>query len=257
MSEGANRMRRYGYLLAATLACSLSACSSRPPSYNPLEQQAYWNNPWWQKALFDAVQSVVHRPDDTGTASAADTPITVGFTLASGNIEDLEIVSSTGDSGLDQLVLQQVGSAKVPKPFGGHIDEPHHFELELDVLKFAEWFQYNIYYAIDSQRVYPKNSILEGTIGSTTLDFDYLDGKADNIVITKHSNDQNLDKASLRAVERAQFPAAPPGYVGRTLHMEVIVCYSINGSKNCPQGKNVVLVQATRFVRTEVTSYRP
>lgn len=234
-------------LLAAALG--LVACSSAPVSPtrgDPFAQIPYWQNPWWQKNLSDAIQSVVHRPDDTGDGSAPDTSVTVGFTLANGDTQDLEIVSSTGDAGLDQLVLQQVGSAKIPKPFGGNIGEPHHFELELDVLTLNEWFRYNIYYAIDSQRVYPKDAIMEGSIGSTTIDFDYLDGKAENITIAKHTNGQDLDRASLNAVEKAQFPVPTEAYAGKTLHMEVIVCYSLNGSQNCPQGKNVVLVQGTR-----------
>ncbi|MFI4968005.1 MAG: energy transducer TonB [Gammaproteobacteria bacterium] len=159
----------------------------------------------------------------------------------------MEIVSGTGDAGLDQLVLQQLGSMKVPKLYGKNIDEPHHFELELDVLTLSEWFQYNIYYAIDSHKVYPKNAIMEAATGSTTVDFDYLDGKAQNITLAKGTNGVGLDQASLRAVEGAQFPAPPPAYVGKTLHMEVIVCYSLNGSQNCPQGKNVILVQGIRI----------
>lgn len=235
-------------LLAVTLG--LAACSSTPiasPRGDPFARTPYWEDAWWQKNLFDAVQSVVHRPDDTGEASAPDQKVTVGFTVANGDTQDLTIVSSTGDAGLDQLVLQQVGSAKVPKLFGGNTGEPHHFELELDVQTLSEWFEYNIYYAINSQRVYPKGAVIDGSIGSTTIDFDYLDGKAQNITITKHTNGQDLDKASLNAVDKAKFPAPPPAYVGKTLHMEVIVCYSLNGSQNCPQGKNVILVQGARF----------
>lgn len=235
-------------LLGAALG--LAACSSTPVSPtrgDPFAQIPYWQNPWWQKNLSDAVQSVVHRSDDTGEGSAPDTTVTVGFTVANGDTQDLEIVSSTGDAGLDQLVLQQVGTAKMPKPFGGSVGEPHHFELELDVLTLTEWFQYNIYYAIDSQKIYPKNAIMEASSGITTIDFDYLDGKAENITIAKRTNGVGLNQASLQAVERAQFPAPPPGYAGKTLHMEVIVCYSLNGSQNCPQGKNVVLVQGVRI----------
>jgi len=243
-------------LAVVVAALSLCACSSAPshasashgnPSPGDLFAQIpYWQNPWWQRNLFRVIQSVVHRPDDTGDGTTTDAHVTVGFTVANGDTQDLTIVSGTGDAGLDQLVLQQVGSAKLPPLFGGKIDEPHHFELELDVLTLTEWFQYNIYYAIELQRVYPKAAIMEGNIGSTTIDFDYLDGKAENITITKHTNGQGLDRASLNAVERAQFPAPPPAYAGKTLHMEVIVCYSLNGSQNCPQGKNVILVQGTR-----------
>jgi outer membrane biosynthesis protein TonB len=211
-----------------------------------MAQIPYWQSPWWQRSLFDTVQSVVHRPDDTGDGSTPDTHVTVGFTFANGDTQDLEIVSSTGDAGLDQLVLQQVGSAKIPEPYGTDIDQAHHFELELDVLTLSEWFQNNIYYAIDERRTYPKSAIINGAIGSTTIDFDYLDGKAQNITIVKHTNGVDLDRFSLDAVERAQFPAPLPAYVGKTLHMEVIVCYSLNGSQNCPQGKNVILVQGTR-----------
>lgn len=228
-----------------------------PPRSNPFGQLPYWQDPWWQKNMFEAVQSVVHRPDDVGSAARADTSVTVGFTYANGDTQNLQIVSGTGDAGLDQLVLQQVGSAKIPQPFGADLNEAHHFELELDVMTLTAWFQYNIYYAIGGQRLYPKNSLLEGVMGSTTLDFDYLDGKVANITVAKSSNNRDLDQASLRAVERARYPAPPPADTGKTLHMEVIVCYSLNGSPNCPQGNNIVLVQGTRAVRTETRTYIP
>ena len=234
-------------LLGSLAACaSTSAPNTVSPRNDPFARIPYWQDPFWQVNLYHAIQAAVHRPDDMGDGSTTDTRATVGFTVANGDTQDLTIVSSTGDAGLDQLVLQQVGSAKVPPPFGGNITEPHHFELGLDVLTLTEWLKYNIYYAIDQYKVYPKSAIMNAASGSTTVDFDYLDGKAENITLVKASNGVGLNQASLQAVEKAQFPTPIPAYLGRTLHMEAIFCYSLNGSPKCPQGNNVILVEAMR-----------
>lgn len=238
-------MRRYGYPLAFLLACALSGCGSAPTQAQASQDiHAYWNNPFWQERLLYAVQSVVHQ-SDTGT------PITgvngmVRFTVANGAIESPAIVASTGYAALDQLMLQQVASAKPPETRGPHAGEPHEFELLLDMLTPYDSFQYSVYRAIDWQKVYPKDPIISGSTGDTVVDFDYLDAKAQNIVIALKSKDKDLDGASINVVSKAELPAAPPGYTGKSVHMEVVFCYTINNSPSCPSGRNVIGVRAAR-----------
>ena len=214
-------------------------------------------NPYWQAEMFEAVQCTVHLPDDTTSPATPDVHGTVKFLFANGKIEDPEIVASTGNPDLDKLMLQQVVTAKIPKPFGLHTGQPHAFELPLEMFTPYESFQYNVYAAIDRTKFYSRDAILKGDTGRTTVDFDYLDGKALNIVIAKSSGSKYLDQPSVDAVSRAVLPAAPPGYAGKTVPMEVIVCYCLNSSKSCPTGKNVIVVEGTRIVRTTVETYYP
>lgn len=188
--------------------------------------------------------------------------VTVGFTITSGAIHDLKIVSGTGtgDGTLDSLVLQQVATVKAPKIYGTHADEPHYFELELSVLTPVEWFRYNVYTAIDNWRLYPKEAILEGATGNTVVDFDYLDGNVTNITMTASSKYKELDRASIGTITKAIMPAALARDAGKSIHMEVLFCYSLIDSQTdiknpCPAGENVIRVEGVRIRRVETTSY--
>lgn len=255
-------MGRYGYPAALLLACALSACGSAPPSATPLrpatDSKAYWENPDWQALLLGAVQSVVHQPTDTTSTPITGVNAMVRFTVANGTIENPEIAASTGYADLDKLMLLQVASAKPPKTWGLHASEPHEFELLLDMLTPLDSLQYNIYRAIEYQKVYPKEEILTGTVGNNTVDFDYRDGKASNIALITSSKSSYLDRASLDAVTRAVLPLAPTAYTGKPIHMEVVLCYTLFESppdmivNQCPTAKNVIVVHGTRIKRTTV-----
>lgn len=248
-------MRRYGYPIAFLLSCALSACGSAPAGVNP-DTRAYWSDPFWQEALLSTVQSAVHQPD-TGTPIIGVNGM-VRFTVSEGVIEHPEIIASTGYANLDKLMLQQVASAKPPETWGPHASEPHEFELLLDMLTPLDSLQYNIYRAIDYQKVYPKDPIIRGDTGNTTMDFDYLDGKASNIAMTGSSKSRDLDRAAIGAVTKAVLPPAPMTYTGKPIHMEVIVCYTLFMSppdtivNPCPTEKNVIVVKGTRIKRTTV-----
>ena len=253
-------MREYRNLAVLVLACALSACGTTPPQVNkpPLfSDQAYWTNPFWQAELFSAVQSVVHLPANAASPAKPGIHGTVKFLFANGQIEDPEIVASTGNPDLDKLMLQQVTSAKVPKPTGLHTDQPHEFELPLDMPTLFEWFENNVYAAIDRKKLYPRDAIMYEHTGNTAVDFDYLDAKALNIVIAKSSGNKQLDQASLGAVSRAVMPPPSPDYAGKTLHMVAIFCYDINNAEKCPASNNVIDVYGTRILRTTVRTYYP
>ncbi len=241
-------MREYRNLAVLVLACALSACGTTPPQANKLPlflDQAYWTNPFWQAELFSAVQSVVHLPANAASPAKPGVHGTVKFLFANGKIEDPEIVASTGNPDLDKLLLQQVVTAKAPEPIGLHTDQPHEFGLTLEMFTPFESFEHNVYAAINRMKVYGRDPLLYDETGNTTVDFDYRDAKAQNIVIAKSSRHKELDKSSVGAVSRAVMPPAPPGYAGKTLHMQVIFCYDINDAIKCPTGKNVIDVEGT------------
>lgn len=228
----------------------LAACSSAPsdnPAYRLFNAPVdpYWDDQRWAKALLDAVEAVAHDPVVMTDTTTIGPHVIIKFTFANGMIQDPAIIAGTGDPSLDELLLKQVITAQVPRPGGAHANEPHGFLLDLDMLTPYESFEDSVYTAIDAAKVYPKDALLSGAIGAATLGFDYLDGKATGIAIVTSSRDRYLDKSSLAAVANALMPPAPPAYAGKTLHMEVTICYNLNNSKNCQIARNVVLVRGT------------
>lgn len=245
-------MRRISYQAVFVLACALSACSSAPkPLFDPAQQlfnpdtDPYWSDPKWDAALLDAVQSVVLNPVDPTDRSTPSLHGEVQFTLVDGKIENPEITKSTGDPAMDKLMLEQVASASPPKTTGPHAGETHDFALALDMSTPFEALEYAVYTAIDHYKVYPKGAILGGEQGLTTVSFDYLDGKASNITVTKSSRSESLDAASIWSISKAVLPLSPEAYIGKTLHMEALVCYSLNNAYPCPAGKHAIEVRGT------------
>ncbi len=251
-------MREYRNLAVLVLACALSACGTTPPQANkpPLfSDQAYWTNPFWQAELFSAVQSVVHLPANAASPAKPGIHGTVKFLFANGKIEDPEIVASTGNPDLDKLMLQQVVTAKVPKLYGLHTGQPHAFQLPLQMFTLYRSFQYNLYKAIQSKSEYSRVAILNDEMGSVTVDFYYLDGKASNVAVAKSSGHKDLDELAIGAMTSTTLPSPPQGYAGKTLHMKVIFCYEINNAIKCPTGNNVINIVGTRILRRSVVTY--
>ncbi len=252
-------MREYRNLAVLVLVCVLSACGTAPPQSNLPSfypgNRPYWTNVAWQAQMFEAIQYMVHLPANAASPAKPGVHGTVKFLFANGKIEDPEIVASTGNPDLDKLLLQQVVTAKVPKPYGLHTDQPHEFELPLQMFAPYESFQYNVYAAIDRKKVYGREALLKDDTGITTVGFDYRDGKALNIVIVKSSGSRYLDQRSVAAVSSAVMPPPSPGYAGKTLHMVAIFCYDINNAHKCQTGENVIDVEGTRIVRRTVVTY--
>ena len=242
-------MREYRNLAVLVLVCVLSACGTAPPQSNLPSfypgNRPYWTNVAWQAQMFEAIQCMVHLPANTINPAKPDVHATVKFLFDHGAVKDPVIVASTGNPDLDKLLLQQVVTAKAPEPIGLHTDQPHEFGLTLEMFTPFESFEYNVYAAINRMKVYGRDPLLYDETGNTTVDFDYRDAKAQNIVIAKSSGHKELDKSSVGAVSRAVMPPAPPGYAGKTLHMVAIFCYDINDAIKCPTGKNVIDVEGT------------
>jgi outer membrane biosynthesis protein TonB len=142
-----------------------------------------------------------------------------------------------------------VASAQVPTAAGVGSDAPHVFVLELDMPTPYESFEYRVFTAIDSYRVYPKEALFAAAQGLTTVVFDYLDGKASNVSVVASSKNGSLDNASRKAVSNAVLPQPPAEYAGKTLHMVMYFCYSLNGRGNCPATPNVISVHGTLIER--------
>lgn len=241
-----NEWRTHVRFGLSALAMGITACSSlqKPGNGNDV----YWQNQQWDKQLFFAVQSGVHYPlDDAGRPIGM--PITahgkVEFTYLDGKIVDPEIVESTGRPDLDAALLQQVSATQVPKASGPRAKEPHAFALALEMLGPMESFERAMYEAIDSQKRYPRESILSGAEGLNTVAFDYTDGKASDITVSKSSGDKNLDASSVQAVTIAQLPPSPIWLTTRPLRMKVSICYELENSSVCPRIQHIIEIVNT------------
>lgn len=244
------------------MACALAACATGGPNaktyyedgrfvrFDP-DTDPYWENPPWTSDLLKAIQSAVQYPVDPADMNTHGPQATVKFTYAEGVIEYPDIVQSTGNSDMDKLMLRQIAAVKPPQATGPHADEPHEFIMALGMLTPYEAFQSSIYGAIDAQKVYSKDAVIGGYQGITVVDFDYLDGRASDIVMALSSKQKELDRTSLSAVTRAIMPPAPGPYAGKTVHVEAVFCYSLRQSADakdpCPSGRNVIEVTGTRI----------
>lgn len=235
-----------------------------PTGFNPAKDP-YWEDPRWEMILLDTLQNAVHDPADTSDLSAPGLHATIKFTFQNGDIEYPEIVSSTGNQDLDKLMLHQIASMQVTLPaYDLQTDQPHEFEMDLDMPTPLETFESTIYSAIDRWKVYPKDPILLGVTGNTTVAFDFQDGKTSNVVMTASSKSKELDRSSITAVNKATMPAVPSTYAGKSMHIEVVFCYTLEFAKNgtflgtknqCPTARNVIEITGIRIERTEVNRY--
>lgn len=245
-------------VLLASFSC-LVACASAPKDTSePIanfdsSKDPYWQNPRWDLTLMNAVQAGIRNPADPADTSTPDYQATVKFTYLQGTIEYPEIVTGTGDAKLDELMLHQLASVQGPQATGIDADKPHEFILDVVMSTPFRALQDSIYAAINNWKVYPVDAVISGSMGNTTVDFDYSDGKAMDITVTQASKNKLLDRTSVNTVTKANLPQAPIPYAGKILHMEVIFCYSLGQSAKskdpCPVGANVIEVTGTRIRR--------
>lgn len=228
-------MKRYASRLlgAVTAAAGLAACSGLTgPS------DAYWQNQAWDAKLFQVVQSAVHYPLDARgqpIGEPASVHGKVEFTYSDGKILDPEMAQSTGRPDLDAAMLQQVATASVPPAIGSHAREPHAFALALSMLAPMEMFEQAMLQAINAKKVYPREAIIHGDQGVSTIGFDYRGGQAYNIRVLKSSGTNSLDAAAMMAVANARMPASPAWLNTETgLHLSLGICYSLGNSSRCP-----------------------
>lgn len=89
-------------------------------------------------------------------------------------------------------------------------------------------FQASMKSAIEAAKVYPKEAILAGETGVTTVSFDYVNGVVSNIKVDKTSNARSLDKAAMQAVLKAVMPAKPAELAGVN-HFTVQLEFNLGG----------------------------
>lgn len=89
-------------------------------------------------------------------------------------------------------------------------------------------FQASMKAAIDAAKVYPKEALLAGETGVSTVSFDYVNGVVSNIKVDKTSNARSLDKAAMQAVLKALMPPKPAELAGVN-HFVVQIDFNLGG----------------------------
>ena len=89
-------------------------------------------------------------------------------------------------------------------------------------------FEASMKAAIDAAKVYPKEAILAGEAGVTTISFDYINGVVSNIHVDKSSGARSLDKAAMMAVQKAAMPPKPAEIAGVN-HFVILVSFNLGG----------------------------
>ncbi len=64
---------------------------------------------------------------------------------------------------------------------------------------------------------YPANTAFYAATGITTIRFDYLNGRVNDVHMTVSSGNGILDRAALRAVKNAQYPPASDNFHDKTI----------------------------------------
>jgi protein TonB len=89
-------------------------------------------------------------------------------------------------------------------------------------------FESSMLAAINAVKVYPKEAILAGESGSTTVSFDYIDGVVSHIHVDRSSGSRSIDRSAMSAVQKAAMPPKPAELAGLN-HYVLTVVYSLGG----------------------------
>lgn len=99
-------------------------------------------------------------------------------------------------------------------------------------------FKDKLHRLIDAALKYPQQLLERPATGVTSIAYDYLDGRVEDVHITMASGDAMLDRAALNAVKNADYGAVAHGLTGQTLHDVVIIVYDNTGQVDQVEQEN-------------------
>lgn len=99
-------------------------------------------------------------------------------------------------------------------------------------------FKDKLHRLIDAALKYPQQLLERPATGVTSIAYDYLDGRVEDVHITMASGDAMLDRAALNAVKNADYGAVAQGLTGQTLHDVVIIVYDNTGQVDQVEQEN-------------------
>jgi TonB family protein len=81
--------------------------------------------------------------------------------------------------------------------------------------------------AVEKVAAYPKEAVLGGEQGAVVVEFDYAgDGKATNVTLGATTASGHINRAAVRAVEKATLPPKPPELV-KVSHFHIKLTYTL------------------------------
>ena len=99
-------------------------------------------------------------------------------------------------------------------------------------------FKAKLHRLIDAALKYPQQLLERPATGVTSVAYDYLDGRVEDVHITMASGDAMLDRAALNAVKNADYRKVAEGITGQTLHDVVIIVYDNTGQVDLEAQEN-------------------
>ena len=89
-------------------------------------------------------------------------------------------------------------------------------------------FEASMLRAINSQKLYPRVSLLKAETGEVVVSFDYVNGAVSNIRVERSSGSHELDQAAIDAVKKAALPMKP-AELARLTHFEFTLLFDLGG----------------------------
>jgi TonB family protein len=88
-------------------------------------------------------------------------------------------------------------------------------------------FEAQLQKAVEKVVVYPKEAVLSGEQGAVVVEFDYAgDGKATNVTLGATTASGHINRAAVRAVEKATLPPKPPE-LAKVSHFHIKLTYTL------------------------------
>ena len=89
-------------------------------------------------------------------------------------------------------------------------------------------FQAKLQAAVEKGITYPKEAVLSGEQGVVVVEFDYAgDGKASNVTLGATNASGHINRAAVKAVEKATLPPKP-AELARMTHFHVKLTYTLH-----------------------------
>ena len=236
--HGRTRMNRTVWITSIMLL-SLCACASQQANKSAKP------DPHLVAKLGRSIQAHIHYPDNSRNKIPEGANATVQLNYGNGQLKNILITKSTGNSFLDSTLLRQLRSIRLPENKFKSLKRSQRFEFTFDIVnpRYTR-FMRSLYQAISQNMTYPNTP----ETGMATVIFTYVNGTLSKVKIFKTSGNKSLDRAALDAVLRTRHMPTPAWVHNDKFRYTIAFCF---GSRQCGE-KQEKLVSVPEKICSEV-----